>query len=295
MNKCILIIKEGLPTQFDPYDGIFVQEQAIALAKRANVMVTAPVNYPLPLSPRLVHRIERKNAKEIPQFKKIQNLSVLRPKYYGLPWYLDLLNVYSMFLAILHKVQTGKIKIDIVHGHPLYRGGYVALLLGRVLKKPVVITEHGFCTNVFLRAEPFDIYGDRARKMYSPVISKYVLEVLRHADLIITVSDELATKIREKKITPRRMVTIRNGVDIDKFKLGKKDRARKQLDLPIDAKIILFVGNLDPPKRPNQLIESVSVLMQEMEEKIILIMIGDGLLKNKIERIVVRNNLESSP
>lgn len=81
--------------------------------------------------------------------------------------------------------------------------------------------------------------------------------VTRNSDLVMCASNILTNNI--KKIRKRKTITIPNGVDTKFFKPMDKIKSRKRLNLPIDAKIISYIGSI-------QKIQGVDILMNAFEE-----------------------------
>ncbi len=68
-----------------------------------------------------------------------------------------------------------------------------------------------------------------------------------------------------------------------------KEELVKELKLPTNKKILLFVGRLDEYKKPLDAIE----LIKNLSNQYYLVMIGDGTLNNKIDEYIDKYGLES--
>ena len=75
----------------------------------------------------------------------------------------------------------------------------------------------------------------------------------------------------------------------------KKEELRKELGIAKDTVVILFVGKLIHKKRPLDLLRAYKILFdnKELEEKIALIYVGDGELRDEIEKFIQTNNLKN--
>jgi len=75
----------------------------------------------------------------------------------------------------------------------------------------------------------------------------------------------------------------------------KKEKLRKELGIAKDTVVILFVGKLIHKKRPLDLLRAYKILFdnKELEEKIALIYVGDGELRDEIEKFIQTNNLKN--
>ena len=82
--------------------------------------------------------------------------------------------------------------------------------------------------------------------------------VLRKADLVTTVSHTLMDKI--KSIRKDKVFVIQNGVDTNIFRPMDKPKCRKALNLPQNAKIIVYTGSIQRLQGINLLVEAFKVL-----------------------------------
>lgn len=83
------------------------------------------------------------------------------------------------------------------------------------------------------------------------------------------------------------------GLDLDIIPQVKSDKVkiRKELNIPIDKKVLIFVGRLEEYKNP---IKSIELLkrVREIDNDYLLIMIGQGSLKAEIIKLIKEYNLE---
>jgi|TARA_Y100000310_G_scaffold345860_1_gene471660 glycosyltransferase involved in cell wall biosynthesis len=86
------------------------------------------------------------------------------------------------------------------------------------------------------------------------LLHKYVV---KHANIVTTVSHTLKNKI--KKIRKDNVFVIQNGVDIKSFKPLNKEKCRKSLNLPKNAKIIAYAGSI-------QRLQGIDILIDAFEE-----------------------------
>src|SRR5690606_1597256 len=88
-----------------------------------------------------------------------------------------------------------------------------------------------------------------------------IATALRGARAVVAVSAALATKVREMGVDAERIHLLYNGVDADRFRPGDRAAARRALDLPQDAPIILYVGNLKESKGCVDLLEAFPAVL----------------------------------
>ena len=250
----ILVITNLFPNNKEPNRGVFNKQQMTELAKLCEVKVIAPVAW---------HR-----AKGILYEEKIEGLKVYHPRYFVIPKIGRSLYGFFFYFGIIGKIKKiyEIFKFDMILATWAYPDGFGAALVSHALKKPLVIKVHGSDVNIasqyFLR-----------RKM--------ITYTFRRAEKIIAVSRDLKEKIIKLGISERKIEVISNGIDTDLFKPMDKIECRKKLSLPLDKKIVLFVGNLEKVKGIDILVEA----MKGLPEDIYLVVVGNGRLKGKLDRI----------
>lgn len=176
-------------------------------------------------------------------------------------------------------IKKSNIKFDIIHAHQTWPCGYAAVKLGKVYKKPVVITGHGY-----------DVYDlpFRDKKWGTKIIW-----TLTGADAVITVSYRNKSIIVDRLGIPdEKVFVIPNGFSPAKFPNLPKDLVMDKLEIPCDKKIILTVGNLVPIKGHEFLIKAIEQVTKE-EKQIQLIVLGDGPLKNKLQALCRKLGVEN--
>jgi len=87
-----------------------------------------------------------------------------------------------------------------------------------------------------------------------------------------------------------KIMVIYNSCDEDLFSRRDKLMARQKLGLPINKKVILYVGNLVKIKGIHTLVESCRILHSRMPDFFVLI-VGDGIERAKLESLVVSYGL----
>ncbi len=114
----------------------------------------------------------------------------------------------------------------------------------------------------------------------------------RLVDLNICVSQSVADfSIQQGKLSESKVSVIPNGVDFEFFD------AAEELDLspwgiPAEAKVILFVGRLDPQKAPGNLLTAFGEIAEQASD-FHLLFIGDGPLRGELEENASRLSCSS--
>lgn len=153
----------------------------------------------------------------------------------------------------------GQTPADLLHVQRAYHRHYLCQSLIGV-KMPLVVTAHS--ANALLEPNP-----DWVRAM--------IRHNYRRDVPFIAVSSFVKEKMVEYGADPERITVIPNGVDVETFVPGDPAAGRAELDLPQDAYLILFSGNLIPRK-------GVDVLLQAFaqaaggRDRAHLAIVGDG-------------------
>jgi glycosyltransferase involved in cell wall biosynthesis len=136
-----------------------------------------------------------------------------------------------------------------------------AALLARRLRLPWVAEVLGSDINV-MAAEPLR----RAQIRWA----------LRQASCTMAVSRALKERLVEIGVPADTVRVHHNGVDGNRFQVAKQSQARHSLALPLDRRIILFVGNLLLSKGAGDLLEAVRTLVAGTESAPLVVLVGAG-------------------
>lgn len=116
-------------------------------------------------------------------------------------------------------------------------------------------------------------------------------KLLRKADEIISVSEPFSESLRAAGFS--NVTTIPTGFNPDIFAPGSKAAARKQLDLPAKAPIILFVGRMIPLKNIEHLIKALPIVHKKVPNAV-LVLVGEGTSREKLEQDAATSPAASS-
>ena len=182
------------------------------------------------------------------------------------------------FKAVQKTIQKNKIEFDLIHAHFAWSSGYAAAKLKERYSVPFIVTTHGY-----------DIYDLPFRSKEWKANVEYVLN---KADHIITVSNSNLECI--KKINVKKPVSvIANGFMRNNFYPRSSKECRKQLNLPLNKRIILTVGILGEVKGQRYLIEAMQEIVKKRKD-IICIIVGGGGLRNRLLRQVKKAGLQNT-
>lgn len=258
-RRKILIVASWYPTPNAPANGIFVQDQAQALAQQYDVAV---------LAPRVAGWREILQGKigARSQLQKEGRLFVSRERVLA-PVPRAPLLLYRKWLPAAERgfakllAQWGK--PDLLHAHVVLPGGLAAVRLGKRHKIPVVLTEH---------TSPFNVHLKTARQR------RWVQETLEHVDQVIAVSPALAQQIQafDKTIEIR---IIGNLINTDFFVPVKTERHH------LTKTHFLAIGLLTQQKGLSFLLQAAAQLRQRGITTFELTIGGDGPERPRLERL----------
>lgn len=153
---------------------------------------------------------------------------------------------------------------EVVHAHFAWPTGY-AVERSRVGRGvPIVLTSHG--EDIQRRAEVG--YGYRLH----PRLDRRIRLAVCHADGLTAVGSDVVTEYLALGADPERVSRVPNGINWARL-AGENRRARRDLDLPASAEIILAVGRNHPKKGFSSLLGSVR-LLQKDHPNVLCVIVG---------------------
>lgn len=116
-----------------------------------------------------------------------------------------------------------------------------------------------------------------------PMRRRSILQLCQRAH-VITRSEDLRQRLLRAGAAADHISTVYNGVDIATFRPGDKLTERQVLGLPVDRKVLLYVGNFLPVKGLDLLIRSAGELSRELP--VHLVLIGSGPLEAELRALI---------
>ncbi|MBC7935627.1 MAG: glycosyltransferase [Rhizobacter sp.] len=163
-------------------------------------------------------------------------------------------------------------KIDLVHAHGT-RANSNVFRAARSLQKPLAYTIHGWSFHV---DQPFLIKKIR-------VAGEKFLVSRSNLNISVSVSNQ---KTGKDTITGFESVVINNGIDQQKFNAdGQYANIRKELNIPEDAVLSLFLARFTGHKQPLVLLKAFEKAVQQNPD-LYLLMVGDGDEKQTATELV---------
>ncbi|MFS0636155.1 glycosyltransferase family 4 protein [Mesobacillus foraminis] len=262
----VLWITSAYPSDIHPGSGVFHETQVQALRKEG---VDVTVICPVPKNPSVLGVLKKQYRanQEIPAFYRRNGVAVHRPAYTALPGQLRWAQPDKRIAdAVLQVVEAEQLEPDVIHAHFAMPSGGAARVIAEKMGLPWLLTLHGSDVNVYPHYS-----GNAMRAFKQSVLA---------ADQVLAVGENLADKTEE--MTGRSSSVLPIGVDLTRFAapLGTKQGVRKTLKLPLDKKLVVFVGRLTKAKGVFEL----AAALESLSEDSAIVFVGDGPAKNKLKQ-----------
>ncbi len=234
----VLSLSTEFPNPSEPGKGLFVRSRLEAIAARASLFVVAPVAA-------LDYANPQRNlfaASRIPREREEGHLQVLHPRWLYPPfggW----TNAFFLFARLLPALAWLRARrpFDVIDAHFAHPEGIAAVLLGRILGRPVVVT---------IRGSELRYRRQRSKRFW-------MSWALRRADRVIAVSEGLRQFAIDLGVDPQRVTVVPNGVNPDVFFRRDRLRCRSTHGIAPAERIILSAGDLAELKGHHRVIAAM--------------------------------------
>lgn len=158
-------------------------------------------------------------------------------------------------------------KINLIHTH-----GYKANIYTYLSTLWMAVFQVATCHNWIDSSLKMSLYSR---------IDRYLL---RKADSVVAVSDEVKAKIEKAGVKRNKVKTINNGISFNKKDMipAEVKAVRKTLAIPENAIVVGSVGRLSEEKGHRYLLEAFLEIIKENQD-VYLLIVGDGDLKAELE------------
>lgn len=275
MRRMKVLAFSGLyPSRADPQRGIFLKHRLEHLqsAYQIDLRVVAPTPW-FPASHRIFGRYARAGC--VPGSDFHGPIPITYPRYFTLPKLGPLVAPASIAAAALggiRRLQRDGFDPDLIDAYYLHPYGVAAVLLGHILKKPVVLTALG--SDVSLLPDQLGI-GPSIRW------------AMARADAITVVCHALKQRLLTLGAESRKLHVIEHGVDLAMFQ-PPSDRAGLRRALGFDGPTLLSVGSLDNNKGHHLAVQAIAQL-----PGVRLLIVGQGPRRRALEQQIASLHLEA--
>ena len=249
----ILTFSSLYPSAARPSHGVFVENRLRELIEGGEV--ESRVMCPVPWAPPVGGSYAAYRNTEHHAVR--HGISVSYPRYVLIPKIGMSAAPGTMFVSLYGKVRQmirDGYDFDLIDAHYFYPDGVAAAMMGRLLRKPVVITSRGTDINLIPAYQ---------------IPRRQILWAARQASGLITVCQALKDTLVEMGVAPEKIHTLRNGVDLVRFQPQNREAARTAFGA--QGKTLLSVGHLIERKGHDLVIEAMQALPDYQ-----LLIVGEG-------------------
>ena len=157
------------------------------------------------------------------------------------------------------------VPFDIVHAHAPFLAGHAALRLARKRGIPIVATFHSKYYD--------DVYKATRSRRLAELTVRYILRFFRQCDEVWAVNESSKKTLTDYGYRGD-IVVMPNGTDVFDTSLVP-DKLPESVDIADDERLLLFVGQLDFKKNPQQVIRAAKIL-KDQGLKFKLALAGEG-------------------
>jgi glycosyltransferase involved in cell wall biosynthesis len=273
----ILTYSNLFPNRIHENLGIFIENRMRAFAKHTSSHLD--VIAPIPYFPKLPWRTRWTAFSQIRAEEERRGVRIYHPRYIVVPKVGMHIHGQSMYWGsykLFHRLHREN-KYHLIDAHWIYPDGWAAVKLAKKVNVPVVLSARGNDINEYLEY---------------PRIRPLIRWCLENCDHIISVCQALKDLMIPLGIPDSKITVVGNGVDIERFCWVDPHYARRRLALPLDRRILLSVGILEPRKGHHILIEALHLLKKRGLKSPCLYIIGTGPFHDKLKELSQKLELE---
>ncbi|MDX1664978.1 MAG: glycosyltransferase [Candidatus Promineifilaceae bacterium] len=172
---------------------------------------------------------------------------------------------YYFTLGYSHAAQQALAEMEILHCHHLFMSVEMAHRYGNC---PIVYTNH----------TRYDLYTGAYTPLPQPAADAIMRQIwpgfTDYCDVVITPSQRVREVMRNFGV--RRPITvIPNGIEVEQFQNPSAPCGKRDLGLPDDAPLLIYVGRLAEEKNLHHLLSQFA-LAQELRSDLRLLIVGSG-------------------
>ncbi len=272
----ILTISHLYPNENNPNYGIWMARQVREMARQGEeITVIVPTVWVPPFLNKIKRWQGMENNVPVCKYKGVDAFAVPYLRVTG-NWYYrwNGLAVYWALKKVALKLHREK-KFDIIYSRSFFPDGDAAVRLAQDLKLPVVCEAIGRDVNIIPN--------------YSKTIYNHFTSVVERLDGVMANGQGIADKLA--KISKKPVLTVYGVVDLDLFKpVKEKDEIRKELGLPLDKKIVLYLSNLKSDKGVFELLKAFHKVSDDLDD-LELRVCGSGAAKQGMVQYIDEHQL----
>jgi glycosyltransferase involved in cell wall biosynthesis len=208
-----------------------------------------------------------------PRYQDLDGVAIFRNKT-SIFRNTTILSSVTYSLSLVWELWRRRRTFDILHVHQALRPAYIATILARILRKPIII-------KVGSGGITYDLTMLKSGKQsgYLKYLDFFLWQSIRKCDHIVAITREIESQLRQDGFSEKQIVNIPNGIPMSGIVINKKN---------INCKIkIVTLGRIDGLKGIDTLIKAVSLL-----DDTTLHIGGKGPLEKEFKSLVKAKRLE---
>lgn len=261
----VAVLTHYFPSASEPWQGRSAYQRMLEMSKFAEVRVF----YPNASYPEMVRRWV-KSSDQFDAFYSPAGVNVRYYDYLAIPFISRPMNGWMAARALLPHIRN--FAPDIIYSFVLYPDGFAALQIGKKLGIPVVSKSIGSDVN----------------RITNPIVRMHTRTLLREADYLISVSEDMRRKMVEMGARPQKTLAVVNGCDLSVFHVRDRAEARRQLGLDQESEAVVYVGRMDTKKGLRELVQAAASL-HPSRPHLHVYMVGPGP-----DRQVIENDIRTA-
>jgi glycosyltransferase involved in cell wall biosynthesis len=250
-----LLFTHLFPSRYEPMRGVYNLRGFEALATFCDVGIVVPVA--------VWRRARRPRDWGRRVVESHEGLSASYPTFWTVPRIGMLMHPEAMYRsarARVHELNKER-RFDVILGAFAYPDVVAAARLAQEMDLPLVA---------------FVLGSDMNELAQRPELRNQIRAALLQANSVVAVSAGLRSRVLELGVPPDRAIVQHNGVDGECFQIRDSHTARRTLGIPVDERVICFVGNLVHEKGPDVLIDAVARLCASGYSDLRVLFVGEG-------------------
>lgn len=272
----VVVFSSLFPNRNQPGAGLFIRERMFRVGRELPIVVVSPQPW-FPFQG-LIRTLFPQYRIPAPRRENQQGVDVFFPRFLAFPGVMRRFDGFFMALGAFPTIWRLKRAgmADLIDAHFGYPAGHAATLIGKWLGLPVTVTLRG--------TEP-----GHAR---NPALRAPLVAGLRRANRLFAVSRSLKGLAIKLGAPEGKVRIIGNGVDLGKFRVIPKAAARSELNLPLDAPVLVTVGGLVERKGFHRVIDCLPSLLARFPRLYYVIVGGPSpegdmsvSLRNQVEKL----------
>jgi teichuronic acid biosynthesis glycosyltransferase TuaC len=255
----VAVVTKIFPSSLEPLSAPFNRQQISELARLCEVDVFVAIPY-MPLSRLLAVPERAARLAALPAGECLHGVNVTYVRQLYVPR-VGLSVAVPLYLSSLLPHRDRLRAANVVLATWAYPDGCAAVLGARSLDKPCVVKVHGSDVNVVLKRRTARLVAG---------------QVLPRAEAVVAVSRPLAEELVRLGVPRGRVHVVPNGVDASLFYPRDRSAVRRELGVPDDARLVVFVGRLEPQKGVGELLDAFERVHHQIP-RAMLALIGSGV------------------